>query len=144
MRQLGQILLLSWTPVAMNQGPGLFNQYQNAYFISIYHHTMFEPSQFINVQMHATIEGFFCLFFKCTPKQQLLSLITQISLWHSIKIFNLNCLTRQISSDERVYQKLKTMDMLSTGLVTPVKVTENGIQCHKVNGENNHGRKEKN
>ena len=53
-----QKILLSCTPMTLNQGQGQLNGYQNVEFNSIYHHTKLKPNQYKNVHMHASILSF--------------------------------------------------------------------------------------
>ena len=58
--------MLTHTSVAMNEGQGDSNWYQNAEFSDFYHHIKYQTNQSVNVQVQASVKGLFvCFAFVC-------------------------------------------------------------------------------
>ena len=55
-RQLAHKLLLSCTPVTLNQDQSQLDYYQNVEPNSIYHQTKFKSNPLINIQVHANVK----------------------------------------------------------------------------------------
>ena len=94
-QELAQKILVSCTPMTLNEGLDHTDEYQISEFVSTYHQTKFEPNCFINLGIHAHLHK--CLNvrwhkqFVYAVRQQLFPLIQYISLQSSIRIVNLSC-----------------------------------------------------